>query len=184
MTVWKLCAVPRSFQSQQSGALTRMWRWCQVQPSQKESAIGVVHCKKEGCYCNLSVGLALKVRFTTNGMCARRSTQIYVARTSNNRVISSGDLYCCLLPQCEALRTCHSSFLIATQEKYFLVFRLANTWKWPEMNMNLDLNLVTNQSIDGFGGYNFWLTRFGLELMTFFWTSSQLSVQFWDCRLL
>jgi len=33
-----------------------------------------------------------------------------VARTSNNRVISSGDLYCCLLPRCEALRT----FPIAT----------------------------------------------------------------------
>jgi len=39
---------------------------------------------------------------------------IYVARTSNNRVISSGDPYCCLLPQCEALRTCRSGFPIAT----------------------------------------------------------------------
>jgi len=29
-------------------------------------------------------------------------------------VISSGDLYCCLLPRCEALRTCRSGFLIAT----------------------------------------------------------------------
>ena len=45
--------------------------------------------------------------------CARR-TKIYVARTSNNRVISSGDLYCCLLPRCEALRTCRSGFPIAT----------------------------------------------------------------------
>jgi len=39
---------------------------------------------------------------------------INVARTSNNRVISSGDLFCCLLPQCEALRTCRSGFPIAT----------------------------------------------------------------------
>jgi len=39
---------------------------------------------------------------------------MYVARTSNKRVISSGDLYCCLLPQCEALRTCRSGFPIAT----------------------------------------------------------------------
>jgi len=38
---------------------------------------------------------------------------IYVARTSNNRVISSVDLYCCSLPQCEALRICRSGFLIA-----------------------------------------------------------------------
>ena len=29
------------------GALTRVWRWCQVQPSQKERAIGAVHCKNE-----------------------------------------------------------------------------------------------------------------------------------------
>jgi len=33
---------------------------------------------------------------------------IYVAWTSNNRVNSLGDLYCCLLPRCEALRTCRS----------------------------------------------------------------------------
>jgi len=39
---------------------------------------------------------------------------IYVARTGNNRVISSGELYCCLLPQCEDLRTCRSGFPIAT----------------------------------------------------------------------
>jgi len=39
---------------------------------------------------------------------------MYVARTSNSRVISSGDLYCCLLSRCEALRTCHSGFPIAT----------------------------------------------------------------------
>ena len=40
---------------------------------------------------------------------------MYVAWTSNNRVISSsGDLYCCLLPRCKALRTCRSGFPIAT----------------------------------------------------------------------
>jgi len=39
---------------------------------------------------------------------------MYVARTSNYRVISSGDLYCCLLPWCEALRICRSEFPIAT----------------------------------------------------------------------
>jgi len=39
---------------------------------------------------------------------------MYVARTSNSRVISSGDLYCCLLPRCETLRTCRSGFPIAT----------------------------------------------------------------------
>ena len=47
----KLCVLAaRPFQSQQSGALTRMWRWCQVQPSQKERAMGAVHCKNEGMF--------------------------------------------------------------------------------------------------------------------------------------
>ena len=50
-----------------------------------------------------------------DGMCVKNNTIMYVARTSNNRVISSGDLYCCLLPQCEALRTCRSGFPIATK---------------------------------------------------------------------
>ena len=31
------------------------------------------------------------------------------------RVILSGEHYCCLLPQCEALRTCCSGFPIATK---------------------------------------------------------------------
>jgi len=38
----------------------------------------------------------------------------YVAQTSNNRVIMACELYCCLLPQCEALRICRSRFSIAT----------------------------------------------------------------------
>ena len=48
----------------------------------------------------------------------------------------------------------------------------------------LDLNLATFQHIDGFWCYHFCLSTFGLELVIFFWTSSHLSVQFWDCRLL
>jgi len=34
--------------------------------------------------------------------------------TVTTRVILSGDLYCCLLPWCKALRTCCSGFPIAT----------------------------------------------------------------------
>jgi len=45
----KLCAhAAQDFRSQQSGAVTRMWRSCQGQPSHKERAIGVARCKKEG----------------------------------------------------------------------------------------------------------------------------------------
>jgi len=65
--------------------------------------------------CNLSAGVAQNARFTTNGMCAKNNTHINVERTSNNRVIAASDLYCCLLPQCEALRTCRSGFPIATK---------------------------------------------------------------------
>jgi len=36
---------------------------------------------------------------------------IYVVQASNNRVIMACELYCWLLPQCEALRTCRSCFL-------------------------------------------------------------------------
>jgi len=35
---------------------------------------------------------------------------IYAERTSNNRVIAARELYCCLLPRCEALRECRSGF--------------------------------------------------------------------------
>jgi len=37
---------------------------------------------------------------------------------------------------------------------------------------------------DGFGFYKFCLTRFWLELIILFWTSSQFLVMFWDRRLL
>jgi len=45
-------------------------------------------------------------------MCTKNNTS-YVAWTSNNRVIMACELYCCLLPQCDALRTCSSGFPIA-----------------------------------------------------------------------
>ena len=48
--------------------------------------------------------------------CARRITPIYMWREQAIiRVIMACDLYCCLLPQCEALRTCLSGFPIATK---------------------------------------------------------------------
>jgi len=42
------------------------------------------------------------------------------------------------------------------------------------MYFDLDLNLVTFQYIDGFGCHHFCFTRFGLGLMIFSQTSSQL----------
>ena len=51
--------------------------------------------------CNHLVGAVLNGRSSVNGS----AYSAFKARTSNNRVISSRDLYCCLLPQCETLRT-------------------------------------------------------------------------------
>ena len=66
--------------------------------------------------CNLSGGVALIVWFTTNGMCVKNNTIIYVARASNSisKRDCEHDLYCCLLPWCEALRICRSGFPIAS----------------------------------------------------------------------
>ena len=65
--------------------------------------------------CNLSGGVALIVWFTTNGMCGKNNTTICVARASISKSDCEHDFYCCLLPRCEALRTCRSRFPIATQ---------------------------------------------------------------------
>jgi len=165
----KLCALAaRPFQSKQCGALTRMWRWCQVQPSQKKNVRQVPFiAKRKGRCCILSVDIALKVWFITNGICAKSNTQIYVTRTSNNRVISLRDLYCCLLPQCEALCTLPLELFDRNIRNILLVFRIPNKWKWPEMKMflELDLHLATFQYIDGFGCYHFCLKqiRIGID---------------------
>ena len=41
--------------------------------------------KRRGCCCNLSGGVALIVWFTTNGICVKNNTIIYVARASNSK---------------------------------------------------------------------------------------------------
>ena len=41
------------------------------------------------CWCKILVSVKLNVRFTTIGMCVKHNIHIYVARTSNNRVIST-----------------------------------------------------------------------------------------------
>ena len=70
--------------------------------------------KRRGCCCNLSGGVTLIVWFSTNGMCVKNNTIIYVVRASNSKRDCEHDLYCCLLPWCEALRICRFGFPIAT----------------------------------------------------------------------
>jgi len=47
-------------------------------------------------------------------MCVKNNTIICVARASNSKRDCEHDLYCCLLPRREAVRTCRSGFPIAT----------------------------------------------------------------------
>jgi len=111
----KLCThAAQDFRSQQYGAVTRMWRSCGVQPLHKERAIVVVRCKKEGMLLQPLRWCCVDCVIHHERGVRKEQKYISVARTSNNRVISSGDLHCCLLPQCEALRTCRSGFPIAT----------------------------------------------------------------------
>ena len=70
--------------------------------------------KRRGCCCNLSGGVVLIMWFTTNRMCVKNNTIVYVARASNSKRDCEHDLYCCLLPWCEALCTYRSGFPIAT----------------------------------------------------------------------
>ena len=91
--------------------------------------------------CNLSGGVVLIVWFTTNGMCVKNNTIICVERASNSKRDCEHDLYCCLLPRCEALRTCRSGFPIATapndasQDPNFC--NQCKPWKLIALNMLL-----------------------------------------------
>ena len=68
------------------------------------------------------------------GWAWRTTPYIYVARTSNNRVIVACDLYCCLLPQCEALRICRSGFPIATVYRLMSVIEIVSLFcNWSRL---------------------------------------------------
>jgi len=110
----KLCAhAARHFRLQQSGAVTRM----KVVPSSGlhlKNVRSVWFIVQRRCCCNLSGGVALIVWFTMNGMCMQNNTIICVVQASNSERDCEHDLYCCLLPWCEALCTCRLGFPIAT----------------------------------------------------------------------
>jgi len=111
----KLCAhAARNFRSQQNGAVTRMWRSCGVQPSHEERAIGVVRCKKEGMLLQLLQWCCVDCVIHHERDVREEQKYMYVARVSNSKRDCEHDLYCCLLPRCEALRACRSEFPVAT----------------------------------------------------------------------
>jgi len=80
-----------------------------------------------GIVATTPLALRWNARFTTNGMRAKENA-IYVARTSNDRVISSGELYCCLLPQCELY--VHAAWAFRSQQHLF-------HWQWKAILTDL-----------------------------------------------
>jgi len=63
--------------------------------------------------CSHPVNVVVNVCFTTNRMCMKNNT--HVAQTNRNKMSTTWDLYCCLVPQREALHTCWSAFPITTK---------------------------------------------------------------------
>ena len=94
-------------------ACIKIWWFCNIKGSGYRSV--VLSAFASWRFCNLSGGVALLVWFTTNGMCVKNNTIIYVARASNSKRDCEHDLYCCLLPQCKTLRICRSGFPIASK---------------------------------------------------------------------
>ena len=69
--------------------------------------------------CNLSVGVALNARLTTNGMCAKNNTNIFVARPSNKewarRVIS-------IVACCHSVKLCALTARAFRSQQYLIIF--------------------------------------------------------------
>ena len=98
-------------------------KWCcdldvEIMPSSQHShkgrATGVVRCKKEGMLLQpiqwCCVGCVIHHEWDVH-----EEQKIYAWREQAIiREIVAHDLYCCLLPWCEALRICRSGFPIAT----------------------------------------------------------------------
>jgi len=99
--------------------------------------------KTKYCCCNLSVGAAWNVQFTSNMLCTKNSPCRYVARTSNSRVIMAWKHYYYLLPQWENFHRCLSVSLIA--KLYILQIFLKVKWE--------NKQIWKSDSFSGFGCY-------------------------------
>jgi len=65
-----------------------------------------------GSSCKLTILLDIQ---PANRIVIISAIYIYVSQMNRNRMSTMWDLYCCLLPQCEALHTCRLGFPIATK---------------------------------------------------------------------
>ena len=104
--------------------------------------------KRRECCCHHSTGVALICTVHHEQNVNKEQHHKYVLWTSNNRVMSSGELYCCLLPQCKALRTCRSGFPIATPSKHLLVFVVWASCSCPLLVPTRSSGAVVEQPFD------------------------------------
>ena len=96
----------------QCGSMTA-WRWSWWLLGEAAHILNAQEAMKPCC--NFSGGFVLIVWFVMNGMYMKNNTIIYVARASNSERDCEHNLFCCLLPWCDAWRTCHSGFPIVTK---------------------------------------------------------------------
>ena len=154
-------------------ALTSMWMWFQVQPSQKGHAICALHCNKEGMLLQ-PVGWCCieSVIHHKRVVHKEQHTNICDANKQKQNDLVGWSLFL-FAATVGSFAHLPLELFDPIQEIYFLPFCMPNTSKWPDMTLylDLDLHLATFQYIDGFGCYHFCLNRFVLEFMIFFWTS-------------
>jgi len=108
-------------------------KWIQWSRSERNRGL-----KRMGC-CSVSVGAALNARFTTNGMCVKNSTHMYVARTSNKRVIAAGDLS--IVACCNSSKlSVHAARALRSQQG---LKRTSLEWMWSQTKWSqLSVNRV------------------------------------------
>jgi len=90
--------------------------------------------KTRGCYCNLSGGVAFIVWFTTNGMCVKNNTIIYVARASNSK--RDCDMVALPILTCEQL-TVTTSARKERLRAWSLLLLAATVWSFAHMPLGI-----------------------------------------------
>ena len=84
--------------------------------------------KRRGCCCNLSAGVALNARFTTNGMCSKNNTPIH-SRWREHPIIEWSRRVISIIACCHSTKLCaHAAQAFRLQQLLCVtpVFRQAN----------------------------------------------------------
>jgi len=157
--IFVLCAHPVRGESHNQRNTTREVATHSLSIISKSLALPCCKC------CSLLVSVGVNMRFTTKGMCVKNNA--HVSWTSRNKMSTTWDVYCCLLPVWSFVhlllglsnhnkvvlwpgttftkRTCNGCGSLQKREDVVATcrlalhwqcgFRMANTWKWLEMNM-------------------------------------------------